>query len=410
MLHKTLTLLIFLLLEISNISQAQIYADFVTTNGNFTAELRYDLVPKTVANFISLADGSRCFLSSKTGLVKQGPFYSGIKFHRVVNDPSFKIVQAGSQKGDGSDGPGYEILDEFNAALTHTPYVISMANSGPNSGGSQFFITGNVTISSLDNKHAVFGSIPDTASRAVIDAILTAGSNNTTITSVTIRRVGTAANAFNALAQNLPSVEGLPGNLHVTKNVITRWDIAAPTGLGSSTFLKVYRGTDLITFPDILTFYRSQDDTSLMTNLTFDNADVNRRFYCISQAKYFPALAPSSFVNRTLTMAINTSTLTYTFNATGLAGTATYTTAGGSTTTGSFSVYANSDNYHAYNVDFISSFSYPLTTVLPQYLLVQVGTDSANTTTLYGRHVTQYYSFTYGSWQSFANGSATITR
>lgn len=112
-----------------------------TTLGDIRIELFRDRAPKTVENFISL--------------IKKG-FYNGVPFHRVI--PGF-MIQGGDPKGDGTGGPGYTIKDEFDPALRHDgPGVLSMANAGPNTGGSQFFITLAKT-SWLDGKHAVFGRV-----------------------------------------------------------------------------------------------------------------------------------------------------------------------------------------------------------------------------------------------------------
>ena len=112
-----------------------------TTMGDIEAEIFQDKVPKTSANFL--------------GLVRKG-FYNGVVFHRVI--PGF-MIQGGDPKGDGTGGPGYEIPDEFHPSLKHTgPGILSMANAGPNTGGSQFFITLAAT-NWLDGKHAIFGKV-----------------------------------------------------------------------------------------------------------------------------------------------------------------------------------------------------------------------------------------------------------
>ena len=114
-----------------------------TIFGTIKAELFLDKAPNTGANFIKLA--------------KEG-FYDGIKFHRVI--PDF-MIQTGDPKGDGTGGPGYSINDEFHSQLKHdAPGILSMANSGPNTGGSQFFIT-VVSTPWLDNRHAVFGKVKE---------------------------------------------------------------------------------------------------------------------------------------------------------------------------------------------------------------------------------------------------------
>jgi peptidyl-prolyl cis-trans isomerase A (cyclophilin A) len=124
----------------------EIYAVFDTTAGKFKLKLFADKVPLTVENFLSLAEGT------KTGK----PFYDGTVFHRVI--PDF-MIQGGDPEGTGRGGPGYRFADEFHADLTHSkPGILSMANAGPNTNGSQFFITVAAT-PWLDKKHSVFGEV-----------------------------------------------------------------------------------------------------------------------------------------------------------------------------------------------------------------------------------------------------------
>ena len=124
----------------------QIYAHFDTSEGAFTALLFADRAPKTVENFVSLAEGA------KTGK----PFYDGTIFHRVI--PNF-MVQGGDPEGTGRGGPGYKFADEFHPELKHTkPGILSMANAGPNTNGSQFFIT-HIATDWLNDKHTVFGQV-----------------------------------------------------------------------------------------------------------------------------------------------------------------------------------------------------------------------------------------------------------
>ena len=124
----------------------EIYATFDTTEGKFKVKLFADKTPKTVDNFVSLADGS------KTGK----PFYDGTIFHRVI--PDF-MIQGGCPEGNGRGGPGYKFADEFHPSLKHTKAgFLSMANAGPNTNGSQFFVTVAAT-PWLDNKHSIFGEV-----------------------------------------------------------------------------------------------------------------------------------------------------------------------------------------------------------------------------------------------------------
>src|SRR6202451_2430149 len=124
----------------------EIFALFDTTEGKFKAKLFADKAPKTVENFVTLADGT------KTGK----PFYDGTIFHRVI--PKF-MIQGGDPEGSGRGGPGYKFADEFHPELKHSKAgVLSMANAGPNTNGSQFFITVAAT-PHLNNRHSVFGEV-----------------------------------------------------------------------------------------------------------------------------------------------------------------------------------------------------------------------------------------------------------
>src|SRR5271156_3870115 len=124
------------------------YAVFDTTEGRFKVKLFQEEVPKTVQNFVDLAEGT------KTG----NPFYDGIIFHRVI--PDF-MIQGGCPQGTGRGGPGYKFADEFHKDLKHSkPGLLSMANAGPGTNGSQFFVTVAAT-PWLDNKHSIFGEVTE---------------------------------------------------------------------------------------------------------------------------------------------------------------------------------------------------------------------------------------------------------
>lgn len=163
-----------------------IFAEFNTTKGKIVVQLEYQKTPLTVANFITLAEGTN---SQVTNNLKGKPYYNGLKFHRVIAD---FMIQGGCPKGDGSGDPGYRFDDEFVPELKHSAKgILSMANAGPKTNGSQFFITHKAT-PHLDGRHTVFGHV--TIGLDVVDKI----AKDDVITSVKIIRVGKEAKKFDA--------------------------------------------------------------------------------------------------------------------------------------------------------------------------------------------------------------------
>ena len=133
-------------------------AHFTTSEGNFTVKLFDQEVPNTVANFVGLAEGTKEFTDPKTRQKTKRPYFDGLIFHRVIEN---FMIQGGDPLGMGTGGPGYQFADEFHPKLKHTKAgILSMANAGPNTNGSQFFITLGPT-PHLDNRHSVFGEVVD---------------------------------------------------------------------------------------------------------------------------------------------------------------------------------------------------------------------------------------------------------
>jgi len=142
------------------------YAVFETSKGTIVCHLFEKEAPKTVANFVGLAEGTKEFKDPRTGQKVKRAFYDGLIFHRVI--PDF-MIQGGCPLGTGTGDPGYRFADEFHTSLKHSaPGKLSMANAGPNTNGSQFFITVAAT-PWLDNKHTIFGEVVE--GQDVADAI-----------------------------------------------------------------------------------------------------------------------------------------------------------------------------------------------------------------------------------------------
>ncbi len=149
----------------------QLYATLHTTAGDIRLLLFEDQAPKTVRNFVGLAEGSTTWHDPRDGREKNEPLYDGTVFHRVIGG---FMIQAGDPLGTGTGGPGFTFADEFHPELAFdAPYLLAMANAGPNTNGSQFFLTVAKT-PHLNRKHTIFGEVADQAGRDVVDAIAAA--------------------------------------------------------------------------------------------------------------------------------------------------------------------------------------------------------------------------------------------
>ncbi len=165
------------------------YAEFTTSKGVILIQLEFEKTPMTVANFVGLAEGK---FTVEDSIKYTTPFYNGLKFHRVIAD---FMIQGGDPDGNGSGGPKHRFYDEIDPTLKHIgPGILSMANSGPNTNGSQFFITHKET-PWLDGKHTVFGHV--ISGQDVVNAI----AQDDVMTAVKIIRVGKVAKKWNATEQ-----------------------------------------------------------------------------------------------------------------------------------------------------------------------------------------------------------------
>ncbi|MGA4541154.1 peptidylprolyl isomerase [Uniformispora flossi] len=146
----------------------KLYATVKTNHGDILLELFPNHAPKTVASFVGLSDGSREWTDPETGAPGKGPLYNGVVFHRVIDG---FMIQGGDPTGTGRGGPGYQFADEFHPDLQFSrPFLLAMANAGPGTNGSQFFITVG-TPAHLNRKHTIFGEVADQAGRDVVKAI-----------------------------------------------------------------------------------------------------------------------------------------------------------------------------------------------------------------------------------------------
>ncbi|MCX7547156.1 peptidylprolyl isomerase [Xanthomarina sp. F1114] len=187
-----------------------LYAEFVTNKGTMVAKLNYKRVPVTVANFVALAEGTHPNLPDS---LKGKKYYNGTTFHRVIDK---FMIQGGDPTGTGAGSPGYQFLDEFHPDLKHDkPGVLSMANAGPATNGSQFFIT-EIPTPNLDNRHAVFGElvlgmdVQDSISNVEVNRGDNKPVDPVIIESLNIIRKGKDAEAFDAAkvyTEELPKVE-----------------------------------------------------------------------------------------------------------------------------------------------------------------------------------------------------------
>ena len=301
-----------------------IFADFTTSMGTFTCQLSYSNAPKAVANFIGLATGQQPWLDFTTGQVSTNAFFNGLIFNRVVTN---FVDQTGSPNGLGADGPGYNFVDEYSSSLTfNTPWMLGMANSGPDSNGSQFFVT-VAPFANGNYRYVVFGRVVSgTNVVAAINRVAT-GTNGKPLTNVylervDIRREGAAALAFDITAQKLPLVTNVPLTITTSgRNASLTFSnrAYADNRLFSSTNFETWSSKSMgieISAPN-----------SNSVNVAVDSP---HKFFRMAQVVYpSSTLAPKNLLGRKLVMAFSggLGTNVILFNN---SGTGSYTLSGGS--------------------------------------------------------------------------------
>ena len=325
-----------------------LYATFrlqrgATSVGEFTCRLDFGKVPRTVANFLGLAEGASAWIDFQAGHATRRPFYDGLTFHRVV---SGFVIQAGSPKGDGSDGPGYTFRDEFDPTLRHNKAgILSMANSGLNSNGSQFFVTLAAT-AWLDDVHSVFGEVVEGLN------VVTSVAQGDVIDRVVIIRNGAGAQAFSAAAHGVPTVLDAGLTLQPTPSGF-QLNYAQP----ANTEFFFFRSDTLSTWVRLagkeiegVTPVSAPRDVSTIT------AGKGMQFFNAARVQYPDAiLAPPAVVGKRLTLTDAGNFIIEFSLPNAQNGTYTYTSAGA--TLGPFPVSTFSWNQEAYRGQFIGIIS-----------------------------------------------------
>jgi cyclophilin family peptidyl-prolyl cis-trans isomerase len=300
-----------------------IYAEFNTSMGSFTCRLEYASAPKAVANFIGLATGQRAWLDLPSGVVKTNPFYSGTTFHRVI---AGFMNQGGSPNGLGTDDPGYAFEDEFSATLRHDSFgVLSSANSGPDSNGSQFFVTAGPT-PWLNDVHTVLGKLYGGSNVVYAINHVVTGANdkpltNIVINNINIQRVGAAAQAFNIHAQGLPVVTNLAIAIRKAANNVS---LTFSNRLNTENWL--YHTTNLMAWT---AGNLGIEALGVSSNTVYRAATLPKEFFRMAQTQYQTTLyVPRTVASKTLSLVFDggNGTILYSLNSTG---TGTYTWTGG---------------------------------------------------------------------------------
>lgn len=284
---------------------AQIHADVTVAgavNGTFTIDLEYAKVPATVASFVGLATGQRPWIDLTTGAIRTTPFYNGVTFHRVM---AGFMNQTGSRNGFGTDGPGYAFKDEFDPTLRHDgAYVVSMANSGRHTNGSQFFITAAAQ-PHLNDVHSVFGRV--IAGQAVCDAInATPVSGTVPVTPITIQSIsvyGASLPGLNLFPTALPTVLD-------ARPVLSKSGATYTLAYDASTYSSYtgYRSGDLSAWGLFKSSYSPPGAPPSGSDNVTSLATGARHFFRMARVDYSGSanpLTPASIAGRTFTFTSN---------------------------------------------------------------------------------------------------------
>ncbi|MFW2479560.1 MAG: peptidylprolyl isomerase [Lentimonas sp.] len=284
-----------------------LYAKVETTAGTFYARLEFELAPMTVANFVGLAEGSRPWIDNNTGAISNAPYYDGLLIPRA--EAGF-VIQMGSPTNTLSGGPGYSFCDEFHYGLSHsTAGVLSMANSGADTNGSQFFITLAAT-TFLDDKHSVFGLIVEGLD--IVTAIGNLPISSVTIQQISILRIGTAATAFDPTQWGLPVARDV--GIHQISVNTSPESVLLDFDRTPFTEFVVHHSSDLETWAqfDDASFTQLDAATPETADLTSVSTGENKHFYRATAVTYdpVPASANGLTINLNFLSSLASETLT----------------------------------------------------------------------------------------------------
>jgi peptidyl-prolyl cis-trans isomerase A (cyclophilin A) len=397
---RTVKALLFFLLASASLANAALIAHMATDRGTVTVELQHDSAPQAVANFMTLAQGTRSRVNPLTGAVTTSPLYIGEKFFRTANSAAFKFAQTGSGTGTNSGSPGFTFRDEFTPAVRHTGYTLSSANAGPNTNGGQIFFTGNATIPQYDDVHSIIGRVVSPASRAVVDAIITAGDNATTITGISFERTDPAAMAFDELAQGLPEVSSTTGSLSVIAQTSVTFTPKSP--LVPVSQLRSFRSTNLSTWAELSPRFVGNQSPPLSSSV-IDNASLSRAFYRLSHIRYPDDHTISSLASATLVATVPGTTITYSFNAAGTGGTVSATNPGAPDDTDAFILLAQTVSPYRSVLTIDNG-----TAVDPRYIRYTAHSDVFAPSQSAGRVSLEFFNGFF--WQALISGTHTLTR
>lgn len=392
-----------------------IVAHISTNRGVIEVDLEYEKAPKTVANFITLAEGTRARIDPDTGLLTNEPMYDGQTFYSVVNEFGFPTNTYYALTGSGTSNsigqPGFTILDEFESSLRHTGYTLSMAtlanftgqflgsevNRGPNTCGSQFMLAGNTTLTRFDDVNSVFGSISDSSSQAIVDLIILGGAGTTTIVGVTIERTGEDALAFDEHAQGLPTVGAPEGTFRVEPGAAF-FDHDEP--LDSGSFFSFSRSSDLSSWSPT-TMRHIEPALAPEASTQMDEIGASKAFYDMFLTRHPGGLTPTSLANRTLvlnTLPPNVITYTFVIDALGTGGTSNYSVDGSDGTISSLT----------YEIQGYGAFIEITSSNIPTPLRAQLGFDSEDASDFIGRHFLEGFNDPF--WGPIGSGTLTLSK